>query len=237
VGPIYLDHNATTPVDPQVVRACLPFLAEHFGNPSSGHEYGRVANAAVADARRAVAGLLGAAPEEIVFTGGGSDGDTLAIRGAALANPGNHVITQVTEHPAVLGVCESLARLHGFGVTTLGVDPSGRVDPADLAAALEDGTVLVSVMHANNETGTVQPIRELAALAHSRGALFHTDASQTAGKIPVTDLGADLVTITGHKMYAPKGVGALYVRAGVALEPTTYGGGQERGLRARRTSR
>jgi cysteine desulfurase len=232
VPPIYLDHNATTPVDPQVVEACLPFLAEHFGNPSSGHEYGRTAQAAVLDARQAVAGLLGASPEEIVFTGGGSDGDTLAIRGAALANDGDHVITQVTEHPAVLGVCEALARQHGFRVTTLGVDSSGRVDPAELEAALDDRTVLVSIMHANNETGTVQPIRALASLAHAHGSLFHTDASQTAGKIPVTDLGADLVTITGHKMYAPKGVGALYVRSGVALEPTTYGGGQERGLRA-----
>jgi cysteine desulfurase len=232
VRPIYLDHNATTPVDPQVVAACLPFLAEHFGNPSSGHEYGQVAHAAVRDARRAVAELLGATPDEIVFTGGGSDGDTLAIRGAALANEGDHVITQVTEHPAVLGVCESLARLHGYRVTTLGVDGFGRVDPAALEAALDDRTVLVSIMHANNEKGTVQPIASLAALAHARGALFHTDASQTAGKIPVTGLGADLVTITGHKMYAPKGVGALYVRAGVALEPTIYGGGQERGLRA-----
>jgi cysteine desulfurase len=233
--PIYLDFNATTPVDPRVARACVPFLTEHFGNPSSGHDYGRTAHEAVAAARRAVADLLGATPGEIVFTAGGSDGDTLAVRGAALANEGTHVITQVTEHPAVLAAAESLERLHGYRVTRLPVDRHGRVDPADLAAALDDSggdTVLVSVMHANNETGTVQPVRELARLAHAAGALFHTDASQSAGKIPVAGLGADLVTVTGHKMYAPKGVGALYVRAGLALEPSTYGGGQEGGLRA-----
>ncbi len=230
--PIYLDLNATTPVDPRVARACLPYLTEHFGNPSSGHAYGRTAHAAVADARDAVAALLGVAAREVVFTGGGSDGDTLAVRGAALANPGTHVITQETEHPAVLAACESLVRLHGYRVTRLGVDRHGLVDPDELDAALDDDTVLVSIMHANNETGTLQPVRELARRAHARGALFHTDAAQSAGKVPVAGLGADLVTVTGHKMYAPKGVGALYVREGLALEPAVYGGGQERGLRA-----
>lgn len=232
--PIYLDFNATTPTDPRVAQACLPYLTEHFGNPSSEHLYGRAAHDAVVAARAKVAGLLGAAPEEIVFTAGGSDGDTLAVRGAALANPGDHVITDATEHPAVLAACESLARLHGYRVTRLPVDEHGLVDPDHLDAALDDRTVLVSIMHANNETGTVQPIRELAARAHARGALFHTDAAQSAGKIPVSvpDLGVDLLTITGHKMYAPKGVGALYVRTGLTVEPSTYGGGQERGRRA-----
>jgi cysteine desulfurase len=235
VNPIYLDHNATTPVDPRVVRACLPYLTEHFGNPSSGHAYGTAARAAVNASRNAVAALVGSTAGEIVFTGGGSEGDTLAIRGAGLAHRhrGNHVITQVTEHPAVLAACDSLRRLHGFRVTVLPVDRHGLVDPADLEAALTDDTVLVSVMHANNETGTVQPVRALADLAHSRGALVHTDASQSVGKVEVSvrDLGVDLLTLTGHKFYAPKGVGALHVRAGLRLEPSTYGGGQERGLR------
>ena len=232
-GPIYLDYNATTPVDPQVVEACLPYLRDHFGNPSSSHVYGRTTRAAITTARASVAGFLGCRPDEIVFTGGGSDGDTLAIRGAALTGHGTHIITQSTEHPAVLAVCDSLRRLHGFSVTLLPVDRRGLVDPADLGAALTEDTVLVSIMHAHNETGTIQPIRELADLAHARGALFHTDASQSLGKIPVSvrDLGVDLLTMTGHKLYAPKGVGALYVRDGLDLEPVVYGGGQERGLR------
>lgn len=233
-GPIYLDHNATTPVDPRVVDACLPYLAEHFGNPSSTHAYGHTARAAVDTARAAVADLIDATPDEIVFTGGGSDSDTLAIRGAALANPGSHVITQATEHPAVLATVDALRRLHGFRITVLPVDHHGLVDPGDLAAALTEDTVLVSIMHANGETGTIQPIRDLADLAHARGALFHTDASQTVGKVPVSirDLGVDLLTVTGHKMYAPKGIGALYVHNGLDLEPIIYGGGQERGRRS-----
>jgi cysteine desulfurase len=234
--PVYLDHNATTPVDPRVVEACLPYLTTHFGNPSSSHAYGQHARAAVDAARTAVAGLLSCAPGEIVFTGGGCDGDTLAIRGAALAHRdrGTHLITQATEHPAVLATVDALRRLHGFRVTVLPVDQHGLVHPGDLEAALTDDTVLVSIMHANGETGTIQPIRELADLAHARGALFHTDAAQTAGKIPVSvrELGADLLTVAGHKMYAPKGIGALYVHTGLELEPTTYGGGQEAGRRS-----
>jgi cysteine desulfurase len=234
-GPIYLDHGATTPVDPRVVQACLPYLTEHFGNPSSGHSYGRAAHDAVTAARAAVAGLLNCAPDEIVFTSGGSEGDTLGIRGAVLAHPdrGDHIITQATEHPAVLAACESLRRLHGYRITHLPVDHYGLVDPDLLEGALDQDTVLVSIMHANNETGTVQPLRALADLVHAHGALFHTDASQTAGKILVSvpDLDVDLLTVTGHKMYAPKGIGALYVRSGLALEPAVHGGGQERGRR------
>ncbi|MGQ0842112.1 cysteine desulfurase family protein [Actinokineospora sp.] len=234
-GPIYLDHNATTPVDPRVTEACLPYLTHHFGNPSSNHTYGRTADTAVTAARAAVADLLGCTPEEIVFTGGGSDGNTLAIRGAALAHRhrGDHIVTQTTEHPAVLAACDSLRRLHGFRITRLPVDQRGLVDPVDLRTALSADTVLVSVMHANNETGTCQPIAELAATAHAHGALFHTDAAQSVGKIAVAvaDLGVDLLTLTGHKMYAPKGVGALYVRKGLSIEPTVHGGGQEHGLR------
>ncbi|MEV8437363.1 cysteine desulfurase family protein [Actinosynnema sp. NPDC051121] len=235
-GTTYLDYNATTPVDPRVVAACLPYLARHFGNPSSGHAFGRVARDAVESARGSVADLLDCAPDEVVFTGGGSEGDALAVHGAALArrDRGDHVVTQATEHPAVLATCDSLARLHGFRVTRLPVDHHGLVDPADLRGALTSRTVLVSIMHANNETGTVQAVAELAAIARAGGALFHTDAAQSVGKIPVSvrDLGVDLLTVAGHKLYAPKGVGALFVRHGVALEPLVHGGGQERGLRA-----
>jgi cysteine desulfurase len=235
-GPIYLDHNASTPVDPRVLDACLPYLARHFGNPSSTHPYGQTARAAVDSARVAVAGLIDATPEEIVFTGGGSESDTLALRGAALAHRdrGQHVITQATEHSAVLSTMDALRRLYGFRVTVLPVDQHGLVDPADLTNALADDTVLVSIMHANGETGSVQPIRALADLTHARGALFHTDASQTLGKIGVSvrELGVDLLTVTGHKMYAPKGIGALYVHTGLDLEPAVYGGGQERGVRS-----
>ncbi|SFQ69354.1 cysteine desulfurase [Amycolatopsis arida] len=234
--PIYLDHNATTPVDPRVVEAALPYLTDHFGNPSSGHAHGRRAATALAGARAAVAELVdAAAPDEIVFTSGGSEADTLAVVGAVLGRGGRgHVITQVTEHPAVLAACAALARWHDVRVTHLGVDGTGLVDPAELTTALTPDTVLVSIMHANNETGTVQPVAELAALAHAHGALFHTDASQTAGKIGVSvrGLGVDLLTVTGHKMYAPKGIGALYVRTKLELEPVVPGGGQERGRRA-----
>lgn len=242
--PIYLDHNATTPVDPRVVEALLPYLGEHFGNPSSDHAYGTEPKRGLERARRQVAALIAASAEEIVFTGSGSEADNLAVRGAVLAallaRPGRwaatrpQVITQVSEHPAVLQACAALNRLHGVDVTYLPVDGDGRVDPAALAAALTDRTVLVSVMHANNETGVVQPIAELARLAHAAGALLHTDAAQSVGKVAVDvgALGADLLTVVGHKMYAPKGVAALYVRAGTPLEPLIPGGGQERGLRA-----
>ncbi|MET7289374.1 cysteine desulfurase family protein [Streptomyces sp. NPDC005573] len=249
--PVYLDHNATTPVDPRVVKAMLPFLTSGFGNPSSGHAYGTAPRAALARARRQVAALLGSRTGEpdgthepdgadgadrIVFTGSGSEANNLALRGALLAADGRRrrVITQATEHPAVLETCRALHRLHGAEVTWLPVDRRGLVDPADLAAALDDRTAVVSVMAANNETGTLQPVADLARLAHDHGALFHCDAAQAAGKIPLDAraLGADLLTLVGHKMYAPKGVAALHVRAGVRLEPLVYGGGQEGGLRA-----
>lgn len=235
-GPTYLDYNATTPVDPAVIDAMLPYLTRHFGNPSSTHQYGRAAHQAIDSAREQVAQLLGCAASEIIFTGCGSESDTLAIRGAALAgrHPGNHIITQVTEHPAVLNVCRALTRLHGFRVTYLPVDTDGRVNPADVEAAIDGQTMLVTIMHANNETGTLQPITEIAEIAHRHGALMHTDASQSVGKIPtvVGALGVDLLTVAGHKLYAPKGIGALYARRGLQLEPAIYGGGQEAGRRA-----
>ena len=235
-GPIYLDYNATTPVDPAVVEAMLPYLSLHFGNPSSAHYYGRAAHHAIDAAREQIARLISCLPGEIIFTGGGSESDNLAIRGAALARRGlgDHIITQVTEHPAVLNTCRALARLHGFRVTYLPVDSSGRVSPADVEAAIENGTVLITIMHANNETGTLQPIAEIAQIARRHGVLVHTDAAQTIGKIPVHagELGVDMLTIAGHKLYAPKGIGALYVRHGLQLEPVIYGGGQEAGLRA-----
>jgi cysteine desulfurase len=235
-GPIYLDYNATTPVDPAVVAAMLPYLDTHFGNPSSSHFYAQATREAMTQARAQLAQLLSCAPDEVIFTGGGSESDTLAIRGVALAQHehGNHIITQVTEHPAVLNACRALERLHGFQVTYLPVDEYGRVNPADVQASITPQTVLLTIMHANNETGTLQPIAELAEIAHRSGVLFHTDASQSVGKIPtrVSELGVDLLTIAGHKLYAPKGIGALYVRRGIQLEPAIYGGGQEVGRRA-----
>ena len=233
---IYLDHNATTPVDPAVTAALLPYLGEAFGNPSSEHAYGATPRAALDQARREVAALIGATDGRIVFTGSGSEADNLAIRGVVLAANTDrpHVITQVTEHPAVLQACRALERWHGAEVTYLSVDRLGLVDPGDLDAAMTPRSVLVSIMAANNETGALQPINDLARIAHDHGALFHCDVAQLLGKLPfdVDALGIDLATVVGHKMYAPKGVGALYLRAGVALEPLVYGGGQEVGLRA-----
>jgi cysteine desulfurase len=237
-GPIYLDYNATTPVDPQVVAAMLPYLQTQFGNPSSAHAYGRSAHEAVVQARRQVSDLLGCAPDEIIFTGGGSESDNLAIRGLALgpARRGKHLITQATEHPAVLNACAALRRLHDFEITILPVDSYGQISLADLEAALRDDTLLVSIMHANNETGTLLPLPAIAEIVHRRGALLHSDAAQAVGKLRVRprELGVDLLTVAGHKLYAPKGIGALYVRRGLEqlLEPVIYGGGQEHGLRA-----
>ncbi|MHB1005003.1 MAG: cysteine desulfurase family protein [Chloroflexota bacterium] len=236
---IYLDYNATTPIDPAVAAEMRPFLEGGleggFGNPSSSHEYGRAANEAVREARASVARLLGSSADEVVFTGGGSEADNLALKGVAEARRerGDHIITSVVEHPAVLNTCRYLER-RGYRVTYLPVDGYGRVSPADVEGALTEGTILVSIMHANNETGTINPIAEITRIAHRRGVMVHTDAAQSVGKVPtkVDDLGVDLLTVAGHKLYAPKGVGALYVRSGIRLEPLVHGAGHEGGRRA-----
>jgi cysteine desulfurase len=233
-APIYLDHNATTPILPVVVEAMLPFLREHFGNPSSGHPYGQRAQQAVVRAREQVAALLGCAPDEVVFTGGGTEANNLAIRGvaAAVGAARRHLVTSVVEHPATARPCDHL-EVHGFAVARAPVDAHGQVVPAALDGLLRDDTALVTIMLANNETGTVMPLAALAAAARGRGALVHTDAAQAVGKLPVRvdDLGVDLLSVAGHKLYAPKGVGALYVRRGTPLAPVLLGAGHERGLR------
>jgi cysteine desulfurase len=233
--PIYLDYNATTPVLPAVAEAMLPYLYEHFGNPSSGHPYGAAARGAVEKARRQVADLLGARPEEIVFTSGGSEANNTAILGVArlLRSRGRHVVTSAVEHPAVLEPCAAL-EAEGFRVTRVPVDGAGRVDPDEIAKALTPETILVSIMHANNEVGTIEPVAEIAGLARERGILVHTDAAQSVGKIPVDvgALGVDFLSVAGHKLYAPKGVGALYVRTGVELPRLVHGASHESGRRA-----
>jgi cysteine desulfurase NifS len=232
---VYLDHNATTPVDPEVRAAMEPFLGELCGNPSSLHLFADEVREAVDEARRQIARLLGTTPRRLVVTGGGSEANNLALKGVAWATRerGRHIVTSAVEHPAVLGPCRFLER-QGWELDVLPVDRQGRVEPGRLRATLRDDTVLVSIMTANNEVGTIQPIAELAALAHERGALFHTDAVQAAGKIPldVDEFGVDLATISAHKMHGPKGIGALFVRRGVTLEPLVHGGGQEHGLRS-----
>ncbi len=231
---IYLDYNATTPVDPLVAKAMGPFLTGFYGNPSSTHAEGRKAKSAVEEARMRVARCLGCRPSEVVFTSGGTESNNLAIRGVVEARGGGHVITSAVEHPAVLEVVLALEIEGRIALTIVGVDRFGRVDPEAVAAALRDDTVLVSLMLANNEVGTQQPVREVAALCRERGVAIHTDAAQAIGKVPVnvSDLGIDLLSVAGHKLYAPKGIGALYIREGVEIEPQIRGAGHERGLRA-----
>ena len=233
--PIYLDYNATTPVDPLVLEAMLPYLREHFGNPSSSHPYGVQARSGVEQARGQVATLLGCDPDEIVFTGSGSESNNLAIKGIAEAyrDRGDHIITSQVEHPAVLEPCRYLER-RGFRVTYLPVDSHGMVNPDEVARAITARTILITIMHANNEVGTIQPIAAIGRIARAHGIPFHTDAAQSVGKIPtrVDELQVDLLTVAGHKLYAPKGVGALYIRRGVQVESLIHGAGHEGGRRA-----
>jgi cysteine desulfurase len=234
--PTYLDYNATTPIAREVVDAMLPYLQTEFGNPSSSHAYGAAAHDGAERSRAQVAALIGCQPDEIVFTGAGSEANNLAIKGVAFArrDRGDHLITSAVEHPAVLQTCQYLVRRFGFRLTVLSVDGAGLVDPDGLRRAIGSQTVLVTIMHANNETGTLQPVAELAEIARHHGVPFHTDAAQSVGKVEtnVHDLGVDLLTVVGHKLYAPKGIGALYVRQGTVLDSLVHGAGHEGGRRA-----
>lgn len=233
--PIYFDNNATTPVHPQVFKAMEPFYKEEYGNASSIHAKGRVARHAVDNARHIIAVSIGASDEDIIFTSGGTESDNIAIKGAVLANSakGNHIITSAAEHSAVLATCKYLEK-NGCKVTYIGVDKYGIVSPDALKKAITDKTVLITIMHANNETGTINPIKELAKIAKENKILFHTDAVQSFGKldIDVNDIPIDMLSVSGHKIYGPKGIGALYIRKGVKITPLAHGGHHEHNLRA-----
>lgn len=233
---LYFDYNATTPIASSIKEAMLPFLGEHYGNPSSTHALGRAAQEAVQDARSQVANLLGADAEEIVFTSGGTESNNLALQGLLLRegrSAGGHIVISAIEHPSIVAPARFLERL-GYDVSVVGVTGQGVVQPNAVRSAIRPETVLCSIMHANNETGSLQPLRQIAEVCHERQVLLHTDASQSCGKVRtiVDELDVDLLTIAGHKLYAPKGVGALYVRRGVPLEPILHGAGHESGLRA-----
>ncbi|HDP99152.1 MAG TPA: cysteine desulfurase, partial [bacterium] len=233
--PIYLDHNATTPIIDEVAEAMIPFLKGHFGNPSSSHYYGVQTKKAITEARKQVANLLGCQPDEIIFTSGGTESNNYAIRGVAESyrHKGKHIITSQIEHPAVKNVCKYLER-HGFELTYLPVDSFGRVLMDELEKSIRQETVLITIMHANNEVGTIQPIAEISRIARQHQIIFHSDAAQSAGKIPtlVDELGIDLLSMAGHKLYAPKGVGALYLRRGLQIQPFMIGADHESGRRA-----
>ena len=233
--PIYLDFNATTPIDPQVADAMLPFLKQKFGNPSSFHWFGITSKKAVLKARKQVANLINCNPEEIVFTSGGTESNNYALRGYAFANRyrGNHIITSAIEHPAIIEVCKYLEK-HDFKVTYVPVDRNGLVSVKSVQKAITKETIIISIMHANNEVGTIQPIAEIAEIANEKGICLHSDAAQSLGKIPVdvAKLNIDLLSIAGHKIYAPKGVGALYIKQGIKLEKLMFGAKQENDCRA-----
>ncbi|MCH7840835.1 MAG: cysteine desulfurase, partial [Planctomycetes bacterium] len=227
---IYLDYNATTPLDGTVVEAMMPYLTKHHGNPSSGHERGAIVKEAVIKARQQVATLLGASSEEVVFTSSGSESNNQVLKGVAHTRraDGDHIITSTIEHPAILMPCAFLEQ-NGFRITRVPVDGTGMVDPDDVRKAITPRTILISIMHANNEVGTIQPIAEMAKIARQAGVWFHTDAAQTTGKIrtKVDELGVDFLTVAGHKLYAPQGIGALYIRSGIEIEPLIHGAGHE----------
>jgi cysteine desulfurase len=231
---IYMDHSATSPVDPEVFEAMKPYFVDNFGNASTLYSLGRDARKAMEAAREQVASLIGAKPEEVIFTSGGTESDNIAIKGTAyrLKNKGNHIITSAIEHPAVRETCKYLEK-NGFEVTYLPVYEEGIVRVSDLEDAITDKTILITIMHANNEIGTIQPIAEIGKIARENKIYFHTDAVQTVGKIPVKveEMNVDMLSLSAHKVYGPKGIGALYVKKGVRLEPIIHGGGHEKGLR------
>lgn len=235
---VYLDHSATTPTDPQVIEAMLPYFGEVYGNASSSHSFGRTAEKAIEDARASVANILHCKPSEIIFTGGGSESDNLAIRGIALAardhfNKGNHIITTPVEHSAVTNTCKQLSEFMGFSHTMLPVNHLAEINPNDLGSDITDQTMLVTIIYANNEVGTISPLQQLAEVARNKGVIFHTDAVQGGGQLnlDVKQLGVDLLSLSAHKFYGPKGVGVLYMREGLELLPSNTGGSHEQGRR------